>query len=354
MKTTDFSLIRSLKEHVRLSQPQAVLAVNTRMLFLYWEIGHFINAQKPQQDWGAEIIKNISKDLNDEFPEIKNLSVRGLSYMSQLALTFPYSFVQPLAAQLHPPVSWVEFSHSPIAKITWSHHQTLLDKPKSIDEYQYYMDRTIAEGWSKRVLANKIEQNLFYAQGKLTNDFDETLPAPQSDLAKQTLKDHYLFDFLSLGDEAQEKDVEKALLKQVTKFLLEMGEGFAFMGQQDHLEVGGQDFYLDLLFFHTRLNSYFIIELKIDDFKPEYGGKLIFYVNATDELLKGKNQNPTIGLLLCKSANKVVAEYCLKDSGRPIGIATYQLLPKEESFVEFLENESIKDELSQKKRSLPK
>ncbi len=174
------------------------------------------------------------------------------------------------------------------------------------------------------------------SQGSLPNNFDNTLPEPQSELAKQTLKDHYIFDFLSLGNEALERDVENALLKQVTKFLLEMGKGFAFLGQQYHMEVGNQDYYLDLLFFHTQLNCYFIIELKIDDFKPEYAGKLNFYLNAADDLLRQPNQNPTIGLLLCKSANKVVAEYSLKDSNKPIGVATYQLLPKEESLIELL------------------
>jgi nuclease YhcG-like protein len=170
----------------------------------------------------------------------------------------------------------------------------------------------------------------------LTNNFDNTLPSLQSELAKQTLKDHYIFDFLSLGDEALEREVENALLKQVTQFLLEMGNGFAFLGQQFHMEIGGQDYYLDLLFYHTKLNCHFIIELKIDDFKPEYAGKLNFYLNAADDLLKQEHQNPTIGLLLCKSANKVVAEYSLKDNSKPIGVATYQLLPKEESFVKLL------------------
>jgi len=355
-------LIQSLKEHVRLSQQQAVLAVNTRLLFLYWEIGHFINHQKVKLGWGASVIKQISKDLSVEFPDIRGFSERNLVYMAQFAekqsITIPQPPVaelennleneeklseiektQPLAAQISSPIHWIDFINAPIAKVTWSHHVVLLDKTSSNDEYNYYLQRIISEGWSKRVLANKIEQKLFESQGNLPNNFDNTLPNPQSELAKQTLKDHYIFDFLSLGNEALERDVEHALLKQITKFLLEMGKGFAFLGQQYHMEVRGQDYYLDLLFFHTQLNCYFIIELKIDDFKPEYAGKLNFYLNAADDLLKQENHNPTIGLLLCKSANKVIAEYSLKDNNKPIGVATYQLLPKEETLVELLSKE---------------
>jgi predicted nuclease of restriction endonuclease-like (RecB) superfamily len=344
-------LITSLKEHVRLSQQQAVLAVNTRLLYLYWEIGHFINHQKEKLGWGASVIKQISKDLTDEFPEMKGFSVRNLNYMAQFAENYAFKdaqpvaaileneenvIVQPVAAQLPTPIHWIDFSNAPIAKVSWSHHMILLDKTNHKSEYNYYLNRTISEGWSKRVLLNKIEQKLYDSQGKLPNNFDNTLPNPQSELAKQTLKDNYIFDFLSLGNEALERDVEQALLKQITTFLLEMGKGFAFLGQQYHLEIGGQDYYLDLLFYHTQLNCYFVIELKIEDFKPEYAGKMNFYLNAADDLLKQPNQNPTIGLLLCKSANKVIAEYSLKDSNKPMGIATYQLLPKEETLVALL------------------
>lgn len=351
--------IASLKEHVRLSQQQAVLSVNTRLLFLYWEIGHFINVQKIHQGWGTEVIKQISKDLTTEFPEIKGFSVRNLNYMAKFADIYSVrkvqppvaqienvrtddqkeeekEIMQPVVAQINTPLDWSGFANTHLAKISWSHHIVLMDKTTSEEERNYYLQRTIAEGWSKRVLAHKIEQKLYESQGSLPNNFDDTLPEPQSELAKQTLKDNYLFDFLGLGDEALERDVENALLKQITKFLLEMGQGFAFMGQQYHMEVGGQDYYLDLLFYHTQLNCYFIIELKIDDFRPEYAGKLNFYLNAADDLLKQEYQNPTIGLLLCKTANKVVAEYSLKYNNKPIGVATYQLLPKEEKFVELL------------------
>jgi predicted nuclease of restriction endonuclease-like (RecB) superfamily len=352
-------LIQSLKEHVRLSQQQAVLSVNTRMLFLYWEIGQFINHQKEKLGWGSSVIKLMSKDLSTEFPEIKGFSVRNLNYMAQFSENYAVTNVQPpaaqiekkennskkigekvkvqpVAAQIQTAIHWTDFTDTPMAKVTWSHHMILLDKTNSKEEYNYYLMRTIAEGWSKRVLANKVEQKLFESQGSLPNNFDNTLPTTQSELAKQTLKDHYIFDFLSLGEEALERDVENALLRQITDFLLEMGKGFAFLGQQYHMKVGGQDYYLDLLFFHTQLNCYFIIELKIDDFKPEYAGKLNFYLNSADDLLKQENHNPTIGLLLCKNTNKVVAEYSLKDNNKPIGVATYRLLPKEEALIELL------------------
>lgn len=351
--------LKFLKEHVRLSQQQAVLSVNVRMLFLYWEIGLFINQQKEKLGWGAAVVKQISKDLSSEFPEIKGFSHRNLLYMAQFAEKQPITIVQPpaaqlekatkekpksdeiekvqpLAAQIQNEVHWTDFTNSPISKVSWSHHMILLDKTKNKVEYNYYLLRTISEGWSKRILSHKIEQGLFESQGSLPNNFELTLPATQRELAKQTLKDHYLFDFLCLTDEVREKEVEDSLLKQITKFLLEMGKGFAFLGQQYQLEVGGQDYYLDLLFFHTQLNCYFIIELKIDDFKPEYAGKLNFYLNAADDLLKKGHHQPTIGLLLCKSANKVVVEYSLENNGKPMGVATYQLLPNKEKLVELL------------------
>ena len=212
----------------------------------------------------------------------------------------------------------------------------MINKVKNEKERFYYIQRSIHEGWSSRVLAHKIEQKLFQSQGKIPNNFDATLPAVQSELAKQTLKDHYIFDFLSIGNEAKEREIENALLEDITKFLVELGKGFAFVGQQYHLEVGGQDFYLDLLFFHIELNCYFIIELKIDEFKPEYTGKLNFYINSVDGILKKEHHQPTIGLLLCKNANKIIVEYSLKDSNKPIGIATYKVLPKKERFIEIL------------------
>lgn len=348
----------NIKQHILNSQQKTILSVNVQLLFLYWEIGNFISNQKEKLGWGAKVVKQLSKDLSVEFPNMKGLSVRNLQYMMKFSETYSSNQimqaqpaplqksnsinVQAMPAKLQNSnyqqiISIYDFTNSEISKLTWSHHLVIIDKCYSLKERKYYTQRTISEGWSYRVLAHKIDQKLFESQGNLPNNFDITLPHTQSELAKQTLKDHYIFDFLNLGDEAKERDIEKALLKEITSFLLELGSGFAFMGQQYHLSVGGLNYYLDLLFYHTRLNSYFIIELKIDDFKPEYAGKLNFYLNAADDLLKKEYQNPTIGLLLCKSANKIVAEYSLKDNNKPIGIATYKLLPKKEKFIDLLE-----------------
>jgi len=358
-----------IKQHILLAQQKAILSVNVHLLFLYWEMGNFISYQKEKLGWGAKVIKQLSKDLSNEFPEMKGFSERNLRYMVLFAEIYPpqqinkmvsteleNSIVQPVVAQLKQNknkkaqpvvaklqqtenlynISFYDFAQNALAKITWSHHIILIDKTKTTEERKYYILRTYTEGWSRRVLALKIQQKLFESQGNLPNNFDATLPPVQSELVKQTLKDHYLFDFLNLGNEAKEKEIENALLKEITTFLLELGNGFAFMGQQYHLSIGGQDYYLDLLFYHTSLNCYFIIELKIDDFKPEYAGKLNFYLNAVDDLLKKTPQNQTIGLLLCKRANKIIAEYSLKDNNKPIGVATYKILPKEEKFIALL------------------
>lgn len=358
-----------IKQHILLSQQKAILSVNVHLLFLYWEMGSFISNQKEKLGWGAKVIKQLSKDLSKEFPEMKGFSERNLQYMMKFASTYtadqisvsdqikiinpnvqalPALLTGTIRPNLQPPpaklqtskyqhiVSVYDFMQSEIAKLTWTHHLVLLDKTNTIDERTYYIRRAISEGWSYRVLTNKIEQKLFESQGNLPNNFDTTLPPVQSELAKQTLKDNYLFDFLNLGNEVKEREIENALLKEITTFLLELGNGFAFMGQQYHLSIGSQDYYLDLLFFHTLLNCYFIIELKIDDFKPEYAGKLNFYLNAVDDLLKKDPQNQTIGLLLCKSANKIIAEYSLKDNNKPMGVATYKILPKEEKFIALL------------------
>lgn len=366
----------NIKQHILNAQQKTILNVNVQLLFLYWEIGSYISKQKEELGWGAKIVKQLAMDLSHEFPNMKGLSIRNLQYMMKFSETYSSKQIlestpsqiqnqmmqsvpaklkktdninmQSVPAQLQNPnyqesISIYDFTNSEISKLTWSHHLILIDKCHTLEERKYYIQRTISEGWSYRVLAHKIDQNLFENQGSLPNNFDETLPYKQSELAKQTLKDHYIFDFLDLADEAKERDIEKALLKEITRFLLELGSGFAFMGQQYHLNIGGKDYYLDLLFYHTLLNSYFIIELKIDDFKPEYAGKLNFYLNVADDLLKKEHQNPTIGLLLCKSANKVIAEYSLKDNNKPVGIATYKLLPKEEKFIDLLE-QKLKNE----------
>lgn len=210
-------------------------------------------------------------------------------------------------------------------QIPWFHNCVLLDKVKDATERQWYIQKTIEHGWSRSILVHQIELRLYHRQGKATTNFDRTLPKPQSELAEQVLKDPYNFDFLSLGDKAWERELEKTLLNHIRDFLLELGVGFAFVGNQYHLEVGGRDFWLDLLFYHYRLHCFVVIDLKVVEFEPEFSGKMSFYVSAVDDLLKQSGDNPTIGIILCKTKNQILVEYALRDVNKPIGVSTYQL-----------------------------
>ena len=210
-------------------------------------------------------------------------------------------------------------------QIPWFHNCTLLDKVKNPTERVWYIQQTIEYGWSRNVLVHQIESGLYRRQGKATTNFDRTLPKPQSELAQQLLKDPYNFDFLSLGKDALERDLEQALIDHIRDFLLELGVGFAFVGSQYHFEVGGQDFYIDLLFYHLRLRCYVVVDLKMSDFQPEFSGKMNFYLSATDDLLRHPDDQPSIGIILCKSKNQVIAEYALRDLSKPIGVSAYQL-----------------------------
>ena len=246
-----------------------------------------------------------------DFPGVKGYSVRNLKYMSKFAELF----------------SEEEIVQEALAQITWYHHVTLMDKVKDRDQYIWYANSTAKNGWSRNVLVHQIESGLYERQvlaDKVSN-FEKRLPSPQSELALQTMKDPYVFDFIPFKEEMLERDIEEALVRDVTKLLLELGTGFAFLGNQYHLVVGGDDFYLDLLFYNLNLRCYVVIELKAGDFKPEYAGKLNFYLSAVDGILKKENDNPTIGLLLCKSKNNVVAEYSLKDISKPIGVSEYKI-----------------------------
>ncbi|MCE2929084.1 MAG: PDDEXK nuclease domain-containing protein [Candidatus Caenarcaniphilales bacterium] len=324
--------LQDLKSRVRLAQHRASLAVNKELIILYWNIGNSILEQQSKFKWGSKIIDNLSKDLKSEFPEMKGFSLRNLKYMRAFAKAYPE----------------LEFVQAAPAQITWSHNTTILDKAKSSEERTFYINSVITNGWSQNILVHQMESCLYQRQFKKTkiHNFHKTLPDSQSDLANEILKDPYQFDFLTLGEKAQEKDLEKALVEQITKFLLELGAGFAFLGKQHHLEISGQDFYLDLLFYHTKLHCYVVIELKHGQFKPEYLGKLNFYLSAVDEQLKTDRDNSTIGIILCKDKNKLIAEYALRDISKPIGISEYNLaesLSKElqDSLpnIQYLENE---------------
>ncbi len=219
-----------------------------------------------------------------------------------------------------------QFVQEVLAQITWYHNLTILDKLKNPIEREWYIRQVIQHGWSRNVLVHQIEGNLFRRQGKAITNFDRTLPQPQSDLAHQVLKDPYTFDFLSLDREARERDLERGLIDHIRTFLLELGVGFAFVGSQVHLDVGDQDFYLDLLFYHLRLRCFVVIDLKMSEFKPEYAGKMNFYLSAVDDLLRHKDDQPSIGIILCKAKNKVIVEYALRDTRKPVGVSGYKLI----------------------------
>lgn len=302
--------LAELKARIHTAQQRAALAVNRELVLLYWQIGHDILQRQSEQGWGAKVIDRLSHDLRTDFPEMKGFSARNLKYMRSFAEAWPDPvFVQQAAAQL-----------------PWFHLCTLLDKLKTPEERNWYLAKAAEYNWSRNVLVMQIETGLLERQGNAVTNFGERLPAPQSDLARESLKDPYRFDFLGLTTEAHEREIEAALVYHVTDFLLELGAGFAFVGRQVHLEVGGEDFFIDLLFYHLKLRCYVVVELKAGDFKPEHLGQLGFYLTAVDRLVKSDPDNATIGLLLCKSKNKVVAEYALGDRNQPMGIAEYKLL----------------------------
>lgn len=256
------------------------------------------------------MIDRLARDLRSAFPDMRGFSPRNLKYMRAFAQAWPDGeFVQQAAAQL-----------------PWFHLCTLLDKLTTREEREWYAAKAVEHGWSRNVLVMQIETRLRERQGNAVTNFPERLPSPQSDLARDSLKDPYIFDFLGLGEDAQERDLEHALTKHITKFLLELGAGFAFVGRQYRLEVGGDEFFVDLLFYHLKLRCYVVVELKATPFRPEYAGQLNFYLSAIDAQLKAASDQPTIGLLLCKEQNRLVAEYALRGIAKPMGVAEYQLL----------------------------
>ncbi len=283
---------------------------------LYWRIGKEILVKQEHAGWGTKIIDRLSTDLRRAFPELKGFSPRNLKYMRKFAENYPVEqFVQEVLAQ-----------------ITWYHNLTLLEKVKEPTKREWYIQATIEYGWSRNVLVHQIESGLYHRQGKALTNFEKTLPAPQSELAQQIIKDPYKFDFLGIGREMAERELEKGLTGHIRKFLLELGVGFSFVGSQHHLEVGGDDFYIDLLFYHLHLRCYVVIDLKVREFKPEYAGKMNFYLSAVDDLLRHPDDQPSIGIILCKGKNKVVAEYSLRDIKKPDGVTSFQIaesLPEE-------------------------
>lgn len=325
-------LLRDLKARIGQAQVRAAIAVNSELVMLYWSIGRDILVRQQQQRWGAKVVDRLAADLRRAFPEMKGFSRTNLLYMRAFAEAYPDE----------------QFVQQAVGQIPWGHNVRILDQVKDVQAREFYIRQTVQHGWSRTVLEMQIESNLYGRQGGGTTNFERTLPAPQSDLARQLLKDPYDFDFLTLGEEAHERDLERGLVEHIREFLLELGIGFAFVGSQYHIEVGGQDFYLDLLFYHLRLRAYVVIELKVTEFKPEYAGKMNFYLSAVDDLLRHEQDQPSIGIILCKTKNKVVAEYALRDTQKPIGVSSFQLT---ESLPEKLQGslptiEELEEELS--------
>lgn len=299
-----------LKSRIHHARQHAALMVNREMVGLYWQIGRDILVRQAEQGWGAKVIDRLAHDLRTAFPEMKGFSPRNLKYMRAFAEAWPDA----------------EFVQAVLAQLPWYHQLALLDKLDNSEDRRWYAAKAIENNWSRNVLVMQIESQLLQRSGTAVTNFDLSLPVAQSDLARESLKDPYRFDFLGLTEEAQERDVVNALVKHVTEFLLELGAGFAFVGRQVLLDVGGDEFFIDLLFYHLKLRCYVVIELKSGKFMPEHLGQLGFYLTAVDRQLKDEQDNPTIGLLLCKSKNKVVAEYALGDKSQPMGIAEYKLV----------------------------
>lgn len=321
-------LLQKLKGKIKTAQQKAMLAVNNELLSVYWEIGNAIAEQEHEAGWGGKIVDKLAADLKSEFPGMKGLSPRNLRYMRDFSLAYP-NFLQQAAANLQSSeMSSPSILQQLAAKLPWGHHQILLTKLKTTEERAFYIQKAVENGWSRSILEHQMESNLYKAQGALVHNFSNTMPAYQSELTAQMFKDPYNFDFIMLGEQAKERDLEDALMTHVTKFLLELGAGFAFMGRQKRFEAGGREFFIDLLFYHTKLRSHIIIELKIGEFEPEYVSKINLYLGIADDQLKGEHDEPSIGLILCKTNNKIVAEYALRDTSKPIGIAEYKIVEK--------------------------
>nr|WP_181375207.1 PDDEXK nuclease domain-containing protein [Polaromonas sp. H1N]AWD72191.1 nuclease of restriction endonuclease-like (RecB) superfamily [Polaromonas sp. H1N] len=302
--------LADLKSRIHTAQQRATLVVNRELVLLYWQIGQDILARQSAQGWGAKVIERLAHDLRTAFPEMKGFSRANLMYMRAFAQAWPDA----------------EIVQQAVGQLPWGHNLVLLSRLKDPQQRLAYAQSAIKNGWSRNVLNIHIETRLLERSGTAVTNFDVRLPRPQSDLAQESLKDPYRLDFLGLGKEAGEREIENALVKHVTEFLLELGAGFAFVGRQVLLDVGGDEFFIDLLFYHLKLRCYVVIELKAGKFKPEHLGQLGFYLTAVDRQVKSEHDNQTIGLLLCKSKNKVVAEYALGDKTQPMGIAEYKLL----------------------------
>src|SRR6266545_842033 len=314
-------LLEDLKGRVRTAQLKAALAVNRELIQLYWDIGRLIVERQDREGWGKGIVDRLAKDIQKAFPGLKGFSPGNVWRMRALYLAYTKE-----VTNLAQPARDLDGQSLPqaMAEIPWFHNVILIEKLKDPLQRLWYAQRTVQHGWSRAILSVQIESNLYGRQGKAVTNFAATLPPPQSDLAQQTLKDPYLFDFLTLADDAQERDIEQGLVTHIQQFLLELGVGFAFVGRQVHLEVDGEDFYIDLLFYHLRLRCFVVIDLKMQGFQPADAGQMNFYLSAVDDKFCHPDDKPSIGLILCRTQREFVVEYALRDIAKPIGVAQWQ------------------------------
>ena len=344
-------LLGEVKLHIQTAQTRAMFSVNAELIRLYWDIGRLIEDRQQREGWGASVIPRLSAELRNELPELKGFSERNIKRM----LTFHREYPSPgeIVPQAVAQLEGDTISSQAVAKtkraekvpqavaqtpegsllwqIPWGHHIWLIEKVKDLTARRWYMQQTLAGGWSRNVLTLMIESDAHRRTGKAVNNFEQRLPAPQSDLVQQTLKDPYIFDFLTLAEPFQERELETELVRHLEKFLLELGQGFAFVGRQYRVTAGENDFYIDLLFYHLRLRAFVVIDLKTGPFKPEYAGKLNFYCNIVNDQLRHEQDRPTIGMILCQTKDNVLAEYALTGIDKPIGVSSYELtraLPK--------------------------
>ena len=337
-------LLKEIKSRIQQGQTRAMLAVNAELVQLYWDIGSIIAARQQQEGWGAAVIPRLSRELLNQLPEVKGFSERNIKSMLAFYRQYPdpSEFVQQAAAQLpgrpispqpvaktrkagKVPQPAAQLHDSVLWSIPWYHHVVLMEKVKDRATRLWYMQQTLANGWSRNVLLAMIQSEAHARQGQAITNFERLLPPPQSDLVQQTLKDPYIFDFLTLQEPFHERELETNLLHQLERFLLELGQGFAFVGRQYYLKVGDREFYIDLLFYHLELRCFVVIDLKKGEFKPEYAGKMNFYLSVVDDQLRYAADAASIGLILCQDRNHIVAEYTLRGVDKPIGISEYEL-----------------------------
>ena len=326
-------LLGQIKLRIRQGQTRAVFSANAELISMYWDIGRMLHERQHREGWGAAVIPRLSRDLRNDLSEVKGFSERNIKLMVQFYREYPSLFPigQRSVAQLtdNSPVALeqrdTEFMQRLVAQLPWAHNVLLMQKIKDVSIRCWYAQTIIDQGWSRDVLLHMIKSKAHVRQGKAVHNFEASLPLPQSDLAQQALKDPYIFDFITLEEPFHERELETGLIRHLERFLLELGQGFAFVGRQFHLDIGDEDFYIDLLFYHLRLRCFVVIELKKGVFKPEYAGKMNFYCNVVDDRLRHAGDNPTIGLILCQDKKSVLAEYTLRGVAKPIGVSEYEL-----------------------------